>query len=204
MFPMEKAIWNLLKDNIYYNDELVIPLIRRLTPEDETPCITIEQAAETQLKRQVFHSPNEIIRLTNNAEVWINIWCDTEEQRNTLIKQVETRIFQALSNHYSTCKHYSNEKCNNLNKTCEALIITNGRTAKKQCPYPIKNNYINWFKEHKIIKSTFNITGRSNMDELNLAQPVLRTLIQLDMNYYSNYNAGGHVLNNINLDEELL
>ena len=203
MFPMENAIWNLLKDNITFNGETVIPLIRRLTPEDETPCITIEQAAETQLKREVFHGEHEIIRLTNNCEVWINIWCDTEEQRTNLIYQVENRIFEALGNHYTTCKHYKKGVCKSLNNKCEALTIDNGRTSKNQCPYPIENNYVNWFHANHIIKNTFRISGRSNMDELDVSEPILRTLIQLDMNYYLFRDIGGKLYDALIIEELL-
>ena len=201
MFPMEKAVWNLLKDHITYDDETIIPLVRRLTSEDETPCITIEQAAETQLKREILATDVEKIRLRNNAEVWINIWCDSEEQRHSLIQQVELRIFQALSNHYTTCDKYSEGHCTSLDKPCEVTTIDNGRTSKNQCPYPKENQYVNWFSKHHIIKKTFRISGRSNMDELDIAKPVLRTLIQLDMDYYNTYLVGGRTFTDFIIEE---
>lgn len=204
MFPIEKAVWDLLKNNIVYNDSQVICLVRRLTPADETPCITIQQASEVQIGREILPGRSEIIQTKNNVEVWINIWANTEEERNCLLNQVETRIFQALANHYTTCNQYNNEKCNYLDENCQALTITNGRTAKNQCPYPEENQYLSWFKKHHIIKHSFTISGRQDMDELDLTQPVLRTLIKLDMDYYRNYDLGGHELNGIIIDEELL
>lgn len=201
MFPMENAVWALLKDNITFNGETVIPLIRRLTPGDETPCITIEQAAETQLKRKIFSREHEIIRLTNNCEVWINVWCDNEEQRTTIVEQIENRIFEALGNHHTTCGNYNDGICESLNTECEALIIDNGRTSKNQCPFPKENNYLNWFHAHNIVKNTFKISGRSNMDELNLSQPVLRTLIQLNMNYHIFRDIGGRTFTDLILEE---
>lgn len=70
---MEKAVWDLLNGNVKLDDFDVISLVRRLTSEDETPCITIQQAAEVQLNRQVMHGKHEVIMTRNNVEVWINI-----------------------------------------------------------------------------------------------------------------------------------
>lgn len=70
---MEKAVWNLLNGNVKLDDVEVISLVRRLTSEDETPCITIQQAAEVELNREVMHCKHEVIVTRNNVEVWINI-----------------------------------------------------------------------------------------------------------------------------------
>ncbi|WP_458454182.1 hypothetical protein [Methanobrevibacter sp.] len=204
MFPMEKAVWDLLNGNIKFNDNNVISLVRRLTSEDETPCITIRQAAEVQLAREIIPSKTEVIQTINNVEVWIDIWANTEEERDSLRLQVERRIFQALANHYTTCDNFNKGQCNFLDKECEALTVTNGRTAKNQCPYPNENQYTSWFKKYHIIKPSFTISGRQDMDESDLSRPVLRTLIKLDMDYYLNYDLGGHELEDIIIDEELL
>lgn len=204
MVPMEKAVWNLLNGNIKFNGDDVISLVRRLTSEDETPCITIQQAAEVQLDRQVMHCKHEIIITKNNVEVWINIWANTVEERNHIRKQVEHRINQALANHYTTCANYNNGNCNFLEDTCATLNTQNGRTAKNQCPYPNDYNYASWFIQNKIIKNTFTISGRQDMDELNVTQPILRTLIKLDMDYFQTYDLGGQEVEDIRIDEALL
>lgn len=204
VFPIEKAVWDLLNGYIKLNDVDVISLVRRLTPEDETPCITIQQAAEVQLNRELYPGGHEIILTENNVEVWIDIWANTEEERDSLLNQVETRINQALANHYTTCAQYHEGDCDFLQDTCAALNTQNGRTAKNQCPYPEDYNYLSWFIQNKIIKNSFTISGRQNMDELDTTQPVLRTLIKLDMNFNRTFDIGGHEVNDIIIDEELL
>ena len=204
MFPMEKAVWDLLNNHIFIGNERIVSLVRRLTSTDETPCITIQQASEVQLNREIIPGKSEIIQTTNNVEVWINIWANTEEERNALLNQVETRLFQALANHYTTCDNYNDDNCKYLQETCQALTITNGRTVKKQCPYPTENHYCSWFKKNHIIKHSFTISGQQDMDELDTHQPILRTIIKLNMNYYKNYDLGGHELTDIILNEELL
>lgn len=204
MYPMEKAVWNLLKGNVKCNDVEVISLVRRLTSEDETPCITIQQAAEVQLGRQVEHCKHEIIVTRNNVEVWINIWANNEEERDHIRNQVEYRINQALANHYTTCANYNHGNCNFIDDTCATLNTKNGRTAKNQCPYPEDYNYTSWFIKNKIIKNTFTISGRQDMDELNITQPILRTLIKLDMDYFRTFDLGGQEVHEIIIDEALL
>ena len=201
---MEKAVWDLLNGKVKLDDFDVISLVRRLTSEDETPCITIQQAAEVQLNRQVMPGKHEVIMTRNNVEVWINIWANTEEERNYIINQVEHRINQALANHYTTCANYNQGNCDFLEDACAALNITNGRTAKSQCPYPKDYNYKSWFIQNKIIKNTFTISGRQDMDELNITQPVLRTLIKLDFDYFRTYDLGGQEIKDIIIDEALL
>ena len=201
---MEKAVWDLLNGNVKLDDVDVISLVRRLTSEDETPCITIQQAAEVQLNRQVMHCKHEVIMTRNNVEVWINIWANTEEERDNILNQVEHRINQALANHYTTCANYNQGNCDFLEDACAALNITNGRTAKNQCPYPKDYNYKSWFIQNKIIKNTFTISGRQDMDELNITQPVLRTLIKLDFDYFRTYDLGGQEIKDIIIDEALL
>lgn len=204
MFPMEKAVWDLLNGNVKFNDNDVLSLVRRLTSEDETPCITIQQAAEVQLDRQIEHCKHEVIITENNVEVWIDIWANSEDERDHIVNQVEYRINQALGNHYTTCANYNQGDCDFLEDTCATLNITNGRTAKNQCPYPEDYNYKSWFIQNHIIKNTFTISGRQKMDELNITPPVLRTLIKLDMDYYRTYDLGGQEVKDIIIDEALL
>lgn len=205
MFPMEKAVLTLLKDYVFI-DEKKVPIVRRLKPIDETPCITIQQAAEVQLSRKYINGDTQKIALKNNAEVWINIWCDSEEQRHSLVNQVTKRIFQALGNHHTTCANFNKENsmCTTLNHECESLTNDNGRSIKGQCPYPNEYGYCNWFNKHHIIKNTFKISGRHDLDELEISEPVLRTLIQLDMDYLLQYDLGGRVFDEIKINEDLL
>ena len=95
---MEKAVWNLLNGNVKLDDVDVISLVRRLTSEDETPCITIQQAAEVELNREVMHCKHEVIVTRNNVEVWINIWANTEEERNDVINKYIDEVKQHIDN----------------------------------------------------------------------------------------------------------
>ena len=203
MFLSEKAFIDLLRGNLSIPDDKIFTG-NRYRPIDVTPCVTVNQASEVQVLSQQMPGPEEVIRLEYDVQVWINIWCNTEEQRTNLIDEAETRIFQALANHYTTCARYCDGECDFLEDECATLNITNGRTVKNQCPYPHTYEYCSWFKKNQIIKRTFGINGKQDMDELNLSEPVLRTIIKVDMTYYKIHTIGGRPIERLIVDDGLL
>lgn len=203
MYPMVEAFLELLKGRITYNGKN-IPILKRLKSRDKTPCITIDLASDMQTNRDYRTDSTQRIVLEKNAEIWVNIWCDTEEERHRILSQIRLLFFKALSNHYSLCSHYDNGTCDFLESECEALTVTNGRSAKSQCPHPETNDYTSWFKKHHIIKNSFRLSGISEMDELDVAEPVLRTLIKFDLNYIISHDLGGHVPTDLIFEDDLL
>lgn len=202
MYPIVNAFWELLKGNITYKDK-TIPIVKRLKSKDKTPCITLDIASDMQINRDYRTDKTQRIVLEHSAEIWVNIWCDTEEERHTILSQIRLLFFKALGNHYTTCSHYNDGTCNFLDRECEALTVMNGRSAKSQCPHPKRNDYTSWFKKHHIIKRSFRLSGISEMDELDVAEPVLRTLIKFDLNYIMSHDLGGIVATDLTIEEDL-
>lgn len=193
MKPMEEALYQLLNQHITIDEE-PIQIMQGYAEIDSTPCITITTADETFQKRRYVEIQNkQYIQKKYGVDVWINLWANTNKQRNQLIQVVQDRILQAEANHYTTCKHYNllDQTCNITNDTCEA--ITNKghkhRPHKGQCPSLDK--YCSFFKTHNIIKNTFYVDGVTDLDELDLHDPILRTIIKTKMNYYTYYLIGG-------------
>lgn len=199
---MEKAFYELLNNQITYNDE-TIPIIMGYPKIDNTPCITINQADETfKKKRYVEIDTIQYLRKRYSSDLWINIWCNNNKERNSLIKQINHRIFQAEANHYSTCANYNNGKCEVIESECEALTCETPRTLKGQCPnLKIYNSFFNF---NHIKKNTFHINSITNLDELNITEPVLRSIFKLKMDYIVYYKIGGITFDKIHLDEDLL
>ena len=191
---MEKAFMELL------TPVMEIPIVVKYTPLDYTPCITIQQVDGRCQRREYVEIHNEqYIRKKYFSDIWINIWCNNEKERHQLISLIHERILQAEANHYTTCKHYNSvdETCSVLESKCEALTRNTNRTNKKQCPR--LDIYQSFFKTHHIIKNSFH-----NRDELDVAEPVLRTIFKIDLDHYQYYKIGGRVFNDIKLNEELL
>lgn len=202
MNTMEEAFYNLLQGHITYDDELVDCIIG-YAPIDETPCITINTADETFIRRRYVEINNiQQIQKRYRDDLWINIWCNTNKQRADIIRQVQLRILQAEANHYSTCTNYNNTSCTVLKSTCEALTHNSHRAHKNQCPN--LNIYNSFFKQHNIIKNTFYINSITNLDEIDISEPVLRTIFKLKMDYYNYHPIGGELYDKIKFSEDLL
>lgn len=204
MHVIEKAFIDLLRNNITLTNDKIYTG-NRYRPEDITPCVNISLVAENLVKQRYIEvNTIQYIKKTYDAELWINIYANSEEERQNLIEKIHNRILQAESNHYTTCNNFLFEtnKCSKLNETCAALTVHNGRTNKKQCPNI--EIYTPFFKQHNIIKRTFNLNSITNLDDYNLTETVLRTIFKITMNYNSFYKIGGKTYNNIKISEDLL
>lgn len=201
---MEKAFHNLLQDNIIY-DGSIVDCILGYAPIDETPCITINTADETFIRRRYAEIDHiQQIQKRYRDNVWINIWCNTNKERIKITEQVQNRILQAEANHYTTCSNYNHETtyCNVLKRECEALTSNKPRAKKNQCPN--LNIYESFFKQNNIIKNTFCIDSITDLDELDISDVVLRTIIKLRMDYYTYYPIGGKLYENIEFTGDLI
>ena len=202
MHELEKAFIDLLRNHIPIENSKIYAGSRYI-PRDITPCITINLADESFIKRDYIElNHTQYIRKRYNAELWINLWCNTEEERQNLINNVRNRILQAEANHYTTCKHYNADQCDKTENTCEALTSNNGRANKKQCPN--LSHYVSFFKQNNIPKRTFKIISVTNQDELDVSETILRTIFRLNMDYYMFYGIGGRLFNSITINEDLL
>jgi len=81
MYPIVNAFYQILKGRIKIDDEPVT-VVHRLKRRDQTPCLTIEQAAEIQMKRDYRTDETQRIIFENNVEIWVNVLCDTEEDHH--------------------------------------------------------------------------------------------------------------------------
>lgn len=202
MYPIEKAFKELLQSHITFDNEPIY-VIPKYPRSDETPCITIQLADETFLKRRYVEIDNiQHIQKRYRCDLWINIWTNTNKQRNSLINQVQHRILQAEANHFTTCEHYQNKYCAMIDGECEALTKNTGRTIKNQCPN--LKNYSNFFRRNNIVKKTFCINSITDLDEFDTSEPVLRSIFRLNMEYFKYYSIGGRIFEEIKLDEDFL
>ncbi len=205
MHVLEKAFIDLLRNNIttVTNDKIYTG--NRYRPTDITPCVNISLAAENLTRQRYIEIDNiQYIQKTYDTELWINIYANSEEERQTLITEIHNRILQAESHHYTTCTNFIFETnvCSKTNETCAALTVHNGRTNKKQCPE--LELYQSFFKKYNIRKRTFHVDSTTNLDDYNLTETALRTIIKLSMTYHTFYKIGGKTYNNIKISEDLL
>lgn len=199
MNQLEKAFIDLLRDNLCLSNDKIYTG-NRFKPEDESPCVQVNLVAENLVRRTYAEIQcKQYIKQEYNAELWINIWCNTEEERQTLINQIDNRIHQALANHYTTCSNYDNNICSKTDETCEALTSHGYRADKKQCPN--LENYQSFFTHNHILKRTFKILSTLNLDDLTLSETLLHTIFKLEMNYHKYYTIGGRPLKDLHIIE---
>lgn len=204
MHKLEKAFIDLLRGHLTVQDNKIYTG-NRYRPSDITPCVNVFLADESIIKQKYVEIDNvQYISKRYSADIWINIWCNSEEERQTLITEINNRILKAEANHYSACANFNslNSNCNATMDECEALTILNGRTNKNQCPN--LDNYQSFFKHNNIVKRTFSINSVTDLDELDTSETILRTIFKTQMEYYTFYSIGGRTYDSINIREDLL
>lgn len=204
MHKLEKAFIDLLRGHLTVQDNKIYTG-NRYRPSDITPCVNVSLADESIIKQKYVEIDNvQYISKRYSADIWINIWCNSEEERQTLITEINNRILKAEANHYSACANFNpvNSKCNATMNECEALNTLNGRTNKKQCPN--LQIYQSFFKHNNIVKRTFSINSVTDLDELDTSETILRTIFKTQMEYYTFYRIGGKTYDSINIREDLL
>lgn len=205
MHVLEKAFLDLLRNHITILPPAKIFVGSKYSPQDNSPCITLNLADENFIRdRYVEIDHIQHLQKRYNADLWINLWCNTEEERTSLINDVSQRINEALANHYTTCSHFDmdNNVCSKTSNVCESLNSRNGRANKKQCPK--LEIYESFFTRNHIPKRTFIMNSVTNLDELDLTQPLLRTIFRLNMDYFTYYPIGGITFEEYTIDERLL
>ncbi|MCF0122392.1 MAG: hypothetical protein HUJ74_04240 [Lachnospiraceae bacterium] len=196
---IEKAFVKLFQGKIQHNSG-VLPVIIRYKPLDRTPCITITKASETQIGRKHLFEPYEKTQYRLNNTIWLDIWCDNEQERHNIIEQIYNILYQAINNHYLQCKHYEEGTCKNTNTPCTISTLDDSTVFKSQCLTPESSGYVSFFRENNILKWTFRITGEQRLDEPNLNPPVLRTQITIEFDRMKYHNVGGHLAEKIEVN----
>ena len=221
----EKVVFDILKKNVELNNKNV-PVIVKSRYYDATPCITIETLAssyssprynEDILLRLPSTHPQydandptkkfaqEVVTQEEDIKLLINIWANTEEQRQPITNQVKQLLNQALNFHYSTCSNFNSatKNCSTINSTCMSIDNIYSRGMKGMCPDPKTLKYESIFKSHNIKHGSFNFYTQFNQDELNLTPPVLRTILKIELTYYDRYVRGGNETTNIDLSPDI-
>lgn len=204
MHILEEAFITLLRNHLPIHNKYIFTGSRYIA-SDHTPCVSVQVADEKYIRKsyvEIDHVQN--LRRLYSADVWINIWCNTEEERTSLINAIELRFNQLQASHYTTCSNYifTDDQCSKLDKECEVLTSDTGRANKGQCPN--LENFTSFFENFNIPQRTFYVNSMTDLDELGDSEPVLRTIFKLNMQYYKFYPIGGRLFDSITFNEGLL
>lgn len=214
----------VLYNNVMLRDSPV-KIIRRDYPYDNTPCLTIDNSGGTSTIQK--HITNrdyivpethpqydpehpdktisqQVIREEHRISLNINIWVDSEDDREEIVNNISRIFYQVQSDHYKFCNNYHDGHCEFIDDSCKVFSVMNGRSAKNQCPHPRDYGYQNIFKTYDIIRSTFDVAPAYDLDDNSVNPKVLRSIIPVSFNYYDYYVIGGVISQNLSIDEGLL
>lgn len=222
MIPPLQAVRRILWGNVELEGKK-IPVIKRTYPYDKTPCITIDDSGgstfikrlitneeyplpsnhpqynpETPFKKQKQQVLREYFQTTLN----INVWCNTEDERENLNNTILDLIHSAETDHYMFCNNYHEGDCAYMDNTCFAKHFLNGRSVKKQCPKPRLYGYENIFTTYNIIRASFHIDPPFSLDDLSKNDVILRSVLKIHMGYYTDHIIGGLMSNKIIINKE--
>ena len=191
-----------LYHNIRLEDGSIVPVLKKPYPIDKTPCLTLDEQ-DTRLKRKYFtYTPYEYLNREYDTSIVLNVWCDTETDRQNILTEIE-KVFNWLeTDNYQLCTNYKDGTCTTLKGACPVPTGTDGRSKKHQCPQPEKNQYTNLFTYYNIHRNTLNINQGIDNDEYDKKTPLLRTIIQISLNYTTLYCNDGKISETLEYKEE--
>lgn len=215
MIPPIKAIKRVLWGNIIL-DGVKVPVIKRSYPYDKTPCVTIDDSGGSAfINRHILNVPypvsnehpqydernpfkkipQQVIREYYETTLNINVWANTEDERENLNNIILKLFYEAQSDNYKFCNNYHDGDCAYMDNTCYGKHFDgfSHRTAKHQCPNPLVYGYENIFTTYNLIRASFHIDQPFTLDDRSKDDVVLRSVLKLHTGYYVDHIIGGVV-----------
>lgn len=221
----EHTILEILRNNILFNGEIV-PVIVSKRFKDTTPSITIETTTTNPVSERysdVWLLPlisshplfdgtdpeklyaQEVIVTEEQATMRVNVWANTEKERQDIKDEVKHLINQALAFHYKYCTNFNKktEICNTTNEKCKVIDNISSLAVKGNCIEPEKYQYESILKKNKIKNGTVEIYAEYDQDNYDLNPPILRTVLKMKMTYYDSYQKGGYETEEFNVEMDV-
>lgn len=205
MNKVKKTFLKILQNKIIYDDDIV-PVVIKDYWYDTTPCITISGFDRTKRSPRQRSTechplppthplydeenpykryPHLVETIGRSYEIWINIWCNNEKERELITNQVKDCLFYCINHHYTYCVNYDETsiKCLYTEEICEAITDTGYHGLRGECPHTKENKYCNILTKNGIKRNTIQIGADYEKDEYNHKPPLKRTIIEITFDY---------------------
>lgn len=192
---------DLLYHRIILNDTHV-PILKRPYPIDKTPCLTFDEQDTRLVEKYFTYEPLEYLNKVFDTSIVLNIWCDSEKDRQSILEQVKLCFNWLDTDNYQLCTEYDEGVCKYLNKDCPVPSSEHGRCMKHQCPHPEEYHYQNLFTKHHVYRNTLNTSEGVDNDEYERKPPLLRTMITINFRYLNKYCNDGKISTTLTYKEE--
>lgn len=208
MNKLEQYIVGLLQHRLSYDDRWV-QVRRQFLPSNELPCVTLEVASvDTESVHRtpygsVFREAGGVdtIVYERTCNLNINLWCNTEEERESISEQIMDCFNKEEAGHYTYCTRYHDGTCGTTGTPCSATDQVTARAVKNLCPDPQEREYTSLRSHCNIIEGSLNLGVPVMLDEVDKHPPLLRNMFRVVAGYYDTYDVGGELLDDISIGE---
>ena len=198
MNNFEAFLVDLLQDRITYDDRTVYVSRNWRFETDQVPIITLDLGAGTTT--EYYYNDLDVsdtLYAYRTSNIDINVWCNTEEERESITQQILNCWHREKRFHYTYCTKYMNQSCE-----CMVDYIHNGSTAKGKCPDIDFYGYEGLTKKHSMQPGSITIEPQYMLDDPTEEPPLLRSIIRAKGQYYEQITPHeGEVVDVIDVDD---
>ena len=202
MNNFEAYLVELLQGHITYNGNLV-EVVKHFSNDPNLPCITLDLSGgvTTDYYYYDYVGVKELLCQHCTSHININLWCNTEQERQSITGKILGCFHKEKAFHYTYCSQYDEGVCL-TGGNCKVGTVTNARTAKNKCPDPDTYNYESLRAKHGIIDNTIRVESPFDMDEYDRHPPLLRSVIRCNAEYESVVSRAGVRVEEIVISEQ--
>ena len=197
MNRFESFLVELLQEKIVYNDKIVY-VQKHFSNDADLPVITLDTSRG--VTTEYYYKDIDVkdtLYSYRQSNIDINIWCNTDEERNNITNQILNCFYKEKNNHYTYCTKYNNGTCD-----CHVHEVENGSTAKEKCPDINYYGYQSLTLKHGLIEGSILIEPPYDLDELNEHPPILRSILSANAEYYEKVTPdSGEIIDDITIGE---
>ena len=205
MNPIINFLIDVLYHRIKLNDGRIVPIIKRPYPVDKIPCITLDTQSTTYNGEYITYNPQENLCKEYEGVTVINLWCNDEDDRQSMIFDVEDCFNKVQLDNYTYCVNYTEDGiCKSLLNPCPVPVDRHALSCTHRCPRPEQYHYQNLFTKHMIDRYTLNVNQGVDNDEYDKEPPILRTMITMRAHYLVKYCNDGKVSRTLEYEDKLL
>lgn len=185
MNPFESFLVEMLQGKIVYEDGIVEVRREFQPPMDNLPCITLDtNISDNTVDYRRSLVGGESLIFHRVANININLWCNTEDERENISEQIRKLYTRLLNHDYIFCTQFVDGRCASIKRVCPASTMgDNARALKRQCPLPEVYGYEWLAKKHGIFNGTLIIEPPFTMDENENNPPLLRNVFEASCEY---------------------
>ena len=181
----EKYLVELLQGHITFDDKPV-EVVRNFSNAPRLPVITLDLSAGVTTENYFRTYENqEVLYYRRSTTININSWCNTEEQRESVNKQIMDAYIDSINHHYKYCSNFISplNYCTTTKNTCSAITGSGTRAQKNKCPDPEGLKYQCLSDKHNLCFGTIVIEPPLFLDEHDKHPPLLHSVFSSHADY---------------------